>query len=126
MENGKYGHNGVVLIAWVLLLLVACSKKGDVVVGPPDFVPENVTDSNVSYTNYVHDVIKNNCSTCHGDKGSAVQFWYNTNTYDNAVQYGNRIVETIVEGSMPPVPRKPFSENDKRLLQIWLKKGSPE
>ena len=126
MKRKRHLKRGGICIAFAFLLLMACTKKGDPLVSAPDFVPENVNDSNVNYTNYVHDVIKNNCSTCHGEKGSAMQFWYNTNTYDNAVQYGSRIVETILEGSMPPVPRKPFSENDKRLLQIWLKKGFPE
>ena len=110
----------------VLLLLAGCSKRGDLTVSPANFVPDGVTDSSVTYTNYVHTVIKNNCSTCHGKDGSAAQFWLNTNTYENAVQYGTRIMETIVENSMPPAPRKPFSDADKNLLKAWIKKGSPE
>jgi len=105
--------------------MAACSKKGDVITGPPNFVPKGVTDTNVTYTNYIHEVLKNNCSTCHGKNGSAPQYWYNINTYENAVEYGTRIMETIVENSMPPAPRKPFSPEDKALFKAWIKRGSP-
>jgi uncharacterized membrane protein len=80
----------------------------------------------VTYSNYIHLVLKNNCSTCHGTTGSAAAFWINTNTYENAVQYGVRIKETIVEGSMPPPPRSPFSQADKNLFTAWIKRGMPE
>ena len=113
------------VVAAALLLLTSCYKKGDAVVKAPDPTELNVTDSTVTYNNYIHDILKNNCSTCHGQRGSAQQFWYNTNTYDNAVQYGVRIMETIVENSMPPVPRKPFSETDKQLIKAWINRGSP-
>jgi uncharacterized membrane protein len=121
--NMRYGYPFALA---VFLLLAGCSKRGDLTVTTANFVPDGVTDSSVSYTNYVHNVIKNNCSTCHGKDGSAAQFWYNTNTYENAVEYGTRIMETIVENSMPPAPRKPFSDADKQLLKSWIKKGSPE
>ena len=109
-----------------MLLFAACSKKGDVVSSPANFIPAGVTIENVTYTNYIHDVLKNNCSTCHGIAGSAPQYWYNTNTYDNAVEYGRRIMETIVEGSMQPPPRKPFSQADKDMFKAWINRGSPE
>jgi len=115
-----------VVISLVVVLLNACYKKGDAVVSKPNPAQEEVTDSTVTYSNYIHDLLKNNCSTCHGDGGSAQQFWYNTNTYDNASQYGVRIMETIVENSMPPVPRKPFSNIDKQLIKAWIKRGSPK
>jgi hypothetical protein len=35
-------------------------------------------------------------------------------------------METIVEGSMPPPPRKPFSQADKDLFRAWINRGSPE
>jgi uncharacterized membrane protein len=123
VANMRYSHCFVICL---LLALGGCSKKGDVTVSPANFVPDGVTDTSVTYTNYVHNVIKNNCSTCHGKGGSAFQFWYNTNTYENAVVYGTRIMETIVENSMPPAPRKPFSDADKQLLKAWIKRGSPE
>src|SRR6476620_4201162 len=110
----------------VAITLVSCSKKGELVASPATFIPAGVNTENVTYSNYIHEVLKNNCSTCHGAAGSAPQYWYNTNTYDNAVQYGRRIMETIVEGSMPPPPRKPFSQADKDMFKAWINRGSPE
>jgi uncharacterized membrane protein len=120
-------------IQWASYFIIAaiiaaagCSKKGDAVTSPSKFAPEGVNVNNVTYTNYIHDVVKNNCSTCHGMQGSAPQYWYNTNTYENAVEHSTRIMETIVEGSMPPPPRKPFSEVDKALFKAWIKRGVPK
>jgi hypothetical protein len=105
---------------------IACSKKADLVTSPANFVPPGVTADNVTYTNYVSIILKNNCSTCHGLDGSAAHYWYNDNTYSNASANGRRIMETIVENSMPPVPRKPFSQEDKALLIAWINRGTPE
>lgn len=113
------------LAGFMLLIMASCSKKGDAL-APSSFIPPGVTDSTVTYSNYIHDLLKNNCSTCHGKDGSAPQYWFNTNTYDNAVEYGTRIMETIVENSMPPPPRKPFSDADKALIKAWIARGSPE
>jgi hypothetical protein len=109
----------------ITVILMGCYKKADVVL-VKNFLPDGVDSSNVTYNNYVFTLLKNNCSTCHGKEGSAAAFWINNNTYDNAQQYGVRIVETIVEGSMPPPPRSPFSKADKDLLQAWVKRGMPE
>ena len=105
---------------------ISCSKKADQVTGPANFVPKGVNTDNVTYTNYVSIILSNNCSTCHGRGGSAAHYWYNDNTYLNASANGRRIMETIVENSMPPVPRKPFSQDDKTLLIAWINRGSPE
>jgi len=105
---------------------MGCYKKGEYIKPVANYVPEGVTDTNVTYTNYVYKLLKNNCSSCHASTGSAAAFWVNTNTYDNAVQYGVRIKETIVEGSMPPPPRTPFSQADKDLLTAWINRGSPK
>ncbi|MEO8412690.1 MAG: hypothetical protein ABI472_03490 [Ginsengibacter sp.] len=94
--------------------------------GVSKFAPDSINATNVTYTNYIHNVVQSNCSTCHGKKGSAPHYWYNTNTYQNAVEHGTRMMETIVESSMPPPPRKPFSEIDKNLFKAWINRGSPE
>jgi uncharacterized membrane protein len=119
-------HCRYYFVACGIFLLCGCSKKGDIVNSQANFVPDGVTLDNVTYTNYIHSVLKNNCSTCHGKDGSAPQYWFNTNTYENAAQYGIRIMETIVENSMPPAPRKPFSDADKDLFKAWINRGSPE
>jgi uncharacterized membrane protein len=126
MERVFNMHWGYYCIACSILLLASCSKKGDTLKFQANFVPDGVTVNNVTYTNYIHNVLKNNCSTCHGKDGSAPQYWYNNNTYENAALYGTRIMETIVENSMPPAPRKPFSDADKDLFKAWINRGSPE
>jgi mono/diheme cytochrome c family protein len=103
-----------------------CYKKGEPVTGSATFIQAGVTAANVTHTNYVAGVLKNNCSTCHGKNGSADVYWLNTNTYQNASEFGVRIVETIVNGSMPPVPRKPFSAADRKMLQAWINRGMPQ
>ena len=108
-----------------IFLLGGCYKQADAVASKT-LPPNGVTVSNVTYTNYVHTLLKNNCSTCHGKEGSAAAFWINTNSYDNAVTWGVRIKETIVEGSMPPPPRSPFPQSDKDLLTAWINRGMPE
>jgi len=110
----------------LLLSCVGCYKKGDPIKAAPSSKPDSVNVSNVTYTNYVHTLLKNNCSSCHAATGSAAAFWINSNTYDNALEYGVRIKETIVEGSMPPPPRSPFSQADKDLLTAWVNRGLPE
>jgi uncharacterized membrane protein len=107
------------------LSITGCYKKAGIVT-TQNSKADSVNVSNVTYSNYIHLVLKNNCSTCHGTTGSAAAFWINTNTYENAVQYGVRIKETIVEGSMPPPPRSPFSQADKNLFTAWIKRGMPE
>jgi len=120
-------RNGYLLLLFFSLSVASCYKKvGDPVTSPSTFIPAGVTTKNVTHTNYVAAVLKNNCSTCHGKGGSAEQFWFNTNTYANAAEYGERIVETIVNGSMPPVPRKPFSDSDRVMMKAWLDKGMPQ
>ena len=112
------------LLLWIGI--AGCYKKGDPVTSPATFIPTGTTTTNVTHTNYVADVLKNNCSTCHGKNGSAEEFWFNANTYQNASEFGVRIVETIVNGSMPPVPRKPFSTADRKMMEAWINRGMPK
>jgi mono/diheme cytochrome c family protein len=119
-------RSGGVLLLLFSLAGTGCYKKGDPVTSAATFIPAGVTASNVTHTNYVASVLKNNCSTCHGKGGGADTYWFNTNTYQNASEYGARIVETIVNGSMPPVPRKPFSPADRKMMEAWINRGMPQ
>jgi hypothetical protein len=114
---------------WLLLFFLTvggCTKKGEPVTSASSFIPTGVTRNNVTHTNYVANVLRNNCSTCHGKGGGADPWWLNTNNYENAAAYGVRIVETIENGSMPPVPRKPFSDSDRVMLRAWINRGMPQ
>ena len=119
-------RSGCLLLLLSSIANAGCYKKGDPVTSASTFIPDGVTTTNVTHTNYVAAVLKNNCSTCHGKGGSAEEFWFNANTYENASEYGVRIVETIVNGSMPPVPRKPFSSADRKMMEAWINRGMPK
>lgn len=119
-------RSGCLLLLLFSISSAGCYKKGDPVTSASTFIPAGVTTTNVTHTNYVADVLKNNCSTCHGKNGGADEFWLNTNTYQNASENGVRIVETIVNGSMPPVPRKPFSSDDRKMMEAWINRGMPQ
>lgn len=120
-------RSGCLLLLFSSIIYTGCYKhKADPVTSTATFIPAGVTTANVTYTNYVAGVLKNNCSTCHGKGGSADSWWLNTNSYLNASEYGERIVETVVSGSMPPVPRKPWSQADRDMMQAWLDKGMPQ
>ena len=119
-------RSGCLLLLLFSIAYAGCYKKGDPVTSASTFIPDGVTTTNVTHTNYVATVLKNNCSTCHGKNGGADQFWFNINTYENASEYGARIVETIVNGSMPPVPRKPFSSADRKMMEAWINRGMPK
>jgi mono/diheme cytochrome c family protein len=120
-------RRGILLPLLTGFSLSGCYKKvADPVTSTATFIPAGVTTTNVTHTNYVSIVLKNNCSTCHGKGGVADSWWLNENTYQNAAEYGSRIVETIENGSMPPVPRKPWSDADKEMMKAWLNKGMPQ
>jgi uncharacterized membrane protein len=107
-------------------IFFSCYKKADLTAPRSGTVPAGVTEKNVTYNNYVYTLLKNNCSTCHGVGGSAQVYWFNLNTHSDAVQWGKRITKTIVENSMPPLPRTPFSKEEKFLLEAWVKRGLPQ
>lgn len=119
-------RNGCLLLLLASIAFTGCYKKGEPVTSAATFIPDGVTTTNVTHTNYVAGVLKNNCSTCHGKGGSADTYWLNTNTYQNASEFGDRIVETIVNGSMPPVPRKPLSAADRNMMKAWINRGMPQ
>src|SRR6478735_3662315 len=104
------------------LFFLSCYKKGNVIPNNKTFANDSITVENVSYLNYIHPLLQKNCSTCHGKGGSAEPWWYNTNTYQNAMEYGNPIYRTINNNTMPPPPKFPFTDRDKELIKAWIEK----
>jgi mono/diheme cytochrome c family protein len=110
----------------LILIAISCSKEGDYINDRQEFADPSVTKENVNYQNFVQPLLSRNCSTCHGVGGSAEPWWLNTNNYNNAVNNAHQITTTIINGTMPPPPRFPFSQRDRDLLDVWVSKGMPQ
>ncbi|MFV5690326.1 c-type cytochrome [Flavobacterium sp. ZT3R25] len=109
-----------------LLFLFSCSKEGDYINDRIVFASPEITSENVTYQNYVKPLLTKNCATCHGVDGSAETWWLNSHNYENTVRYANPIATTIINGTMPPPPKFPFSQRDRDLIAAWIAKGMPE
>jgi hypothetical protein len=125
IKRNKKIFNHILLGSIFNFILGACYSKGDQIKPNKVFAGDSVTLSNVSYDNYIHDLLKKNCSTCHGEGGGADVWWLNDNTYENAVRNSNPITTTIINGTMPPPPKFPFLEKDRELLKAWVDNGLP-
>jgi hypothetical protein len=114
-------RKGLMLLSWVLLLLVhlSCNDK--------DGMPVNVT-----FTEHVAPVLYANCTICHRPDGSA---HFSLVTYEDARKYGPANAYVVREHIMPPWPADPhytqfvgqrvLSEREIKLLEKWVKDGSP-
>lgn len=109
-----------------LLFLFSCSKEGDYINDRKVFASPEITVKNVSYENYVKPLLTKNCATCHGVDGSAETWWLNAHIYENALRFANPIATTIINGTMPPPPKFPFSQRDRDLMAAWIANGMPE
>lgn len=109
-----------------LLFLSSCSKEGDYINDTKVFASSEITTKNVSYQNYIKPLLTKNCATCHGVYGSAETWWLNSHSYENTLGFANPITTTIINGTMPPPPRFPFSQRDRDLVAAWIAKGMPE
>jgi uncharacterized membrane protein len=108
------------------LSLSMCNKVGESPNPSIVFANDTISMLNVNYSNFVNGILKKNCSTCHAASGSAAAWWVNTNTYANCTENYQKITTTILNQTMPPSPKFPFSERDRALLDAWVKRGLPE
>lgn len=113
----------LMLLLIVLINNVSCYHKNVAPTPKKVLFSNSVTTENVTYSNYVHKILLSNCSTCHGERGSAKVYWLNENTYDNAKKYGKPISVTIHNSTMPPPPKFPFSNKERELIVAWVKNG---
>lgn len=116
----------IILISFLFIVLCSCSKESEYISDRQVFANASVTEQNVSYQNFVGPLLSQKCYTCHGVGGSAQPWWLNTNTYANAISNSNQISFTIINGTMPPPPRFPFSQHDRDLMAAWISRGMPE
>lgn len=116
----------IILISFLFIVLCSCSKEAEYISDREVFADASVTEQNVNYQNFVGPLLAKKCYTCHGVGGSAEPWWLNTNTYGNALSNSNQISVTIINGTMPPPPRFPFSQHDRDLMAAWISRGMPE
>lgn len=116
----------VVPILLLGFLFTSCNKMGPISNPSKIFAPDSINASNVTYTNFISIILKQNCSTCHAAEGSAAAWWVNTNDYTNCVDNYNKIALTLLNKTMPPPPKFPFSERDRNLISAWIERGLPK
>ncbi len=113
------------ILFFMLAFNFSCSKQGDFISDVKDSASIDVTPENVSYKNFVEPLLTKNCSTCHGLGGSAEVWWLNNKTYENAAKYSDIISTTIINKTMPPPPKFPFTNRDRNLMKLWIERGMP-
>ena len=124
-KSNEFQRLGV-LSFLLILIQTSCYKQGEFIAPNKTFAEDSITNENVTYTNFIHPLLKKNCSTCHGTEGSAKVWWLNDNTYNNAVKHHKIIIGTMVNGTMPPPPKFSFTSRDRQLMQAWIKRGLPQ
>lgn len=111
------------LLASLPLLLLSCTKNEAPAPTPPED-PNVVTVNNVSYTNFTKDLLKTNCSGCHGGTGGASRAWKYEDTYDNAKTNGSRLNDAVQSGRMPI--GRTLTQQQKDLLKAWITRNMPQ
>lgn len=110
------------LVAVLGLAVVACSKK-KAEEPKPEPVGGEVTVANVTYTNYVGDILTKKCNGCHGASGNAKGAWL-FNGYASVKSDGTRLNNAmLVKKTMPP---SGLSAKEQELLKAWFDKGLPQ
>ena len=95
-------------------------------------VKQPVEKPTVTYANQISRIFQANCNQCHRD-GEIGPFVLDD--FEEAVGWGDMIVETIDNGRMPPWHADPnhgsflndrrMNETDKELVRKWVKDGTP-
>jgi len=95
-------------------------------------VKKPVEKPTVTYTNQISRIFQSNCVECHRS-GEIAPFVLDD--FEEAVGWGDMIVETIDNGRMPPWHADPkhgsflnerrLSDADKELVRQWVKEGTP-
>ncbi len=94
---------------------------------------ENSMPDTVTYTEHIAPILFKNCTVCHRPEGNG---HFNLVTYSDARNYASGIAYAVRERIMPPWPADPhysefvgqmvLSERDIKLIEKWVKDGTPE
>jgi len=109
----------------IALTFAACSKKQAEEIKPTPTNPAGpeITTANVTYSNYVGNLIQTKCSGCHGPNGEGNSTWAFTG-YES-VKNDNRIKNaTLVTMRMPKGGS--LSAKEKELLAAWFDRNMPQ
>jgi hypothetical protein len=105
-------------IAFFCLLLVSCKKESTKTLSPITNNPTSCSQT-ISYKNEVEPMIKMYCLGCHSSNQTSGGI--NLSGYSNTSTHASRSLNSIKNGSMPPVGSIPDSLIQK--LNCWINQG---
>lgn len=85
---------------------------------------DQITVSNVTYTNFVGGLLQSRCSQCHTGSGEGVVLW-TFSGYSSVVSNIDRINNAVVVTRIMPQDA-PLSAQQLQLLKAWIDKGAPQ
>ena len=118
-----------ILIAGFIILFFGCTNNDPAVPGesqgPTVGCTPQFPDKNITYNNYVKNVISRYCSNCHIGGNSAGPG--NFTTYSGVAPYVDFFnVRVIQDGANMPQGNAPLPKSTRDSLNIWIRNCSPE
>lgn len=111
----------------VMLSLMGCGKDS----GPtPDPDPpgngsgDEVTAENVTYANFVGNLLQSKCSSCHAGSGEGTAYWIFSG-YNSVKENIDRINDAVIVRRIMPKTGS-ISTRERELLKAWIDKGAPQ
>jgi hypothetical protein len=114
----KLNHR--ILIAGIIILISGCINMA------PEFCIPQFPDMNITYDNYVKNIISQNCINCHYGGNSAPGLG-NFSTYNDLKPYVDFFnVRVISDHADMPQGNAPLPKSTRDSLDVWIKNCSPE
>ncbi|MFC3198906.1 hypothetical protein ACFOET_14885 [Parapedobacter deserti] len=116
----------VSLLALIVICFTGCGKDKDSPAPepPPGNGGGEVTEENVSYTNFVGSLLQSKCSSCHTGSGPGTSQWMFSG-YNSVKDNLARINDVVIVRKVMP-QNGSLSNRELNLLRAWVDKGGPQ
>ncbi|MCX7606869.1 MAG: hypothetical protein N2170_06365 [Bacteroidia bacterium] len=104
-----------------LLLPLACKKEKP---SSPQSACPGVDTLRVTYQNYVSDIMRQHCTSCHGGSSPSAGIRLETYTQVRQLAESGSWYRVMNEGSMPPAGK--LDECTLQKLKRWIDTGYPQ
>lgn len=122
MKLRKLASDAFAFVA--LTLLVACGKGDDSPEPEPPPGGNDVTVDNVTYANFVGNLLQSKCSNCHTGSGPGTTRWVFSG-YTSVKDHLDRINDVVIVRKIMP-QNGSLSNRELELLKAWIDKGAPQ